>query len=248
MSLAAVKTRTLGDQLFDAPGYTMLRLSELELLYFRQAIERRVSARINETYWKAGLENYHAVDHRSFWAEKKNRLLPKKDVEMVKHFGFLQAIRKQLGAFRILPVIYGGRVHREDEEVYWRIVRPNEENDVAEIHADTWYHGDFKDEKGPLLEPGEWTLKCWIALAVESGKNGLGVVPNSHKEEWRVGEMFDDSLNRMRRWLIGDSPKLQLLDTEPGDVVLFNDKLLHGGVVNQGSTTRVSAEITLVFG
>ena len=32
---------------------------------------------------------------------------------------------------------------------------------------------------------------------------------------------------------------------KPGTVIIFNDKLLHGGVVNEGSETRVSMEFTM---
>ena len=32
---------------------------------------------------------------------------------------------------------------------------------------------------------------------------------------------------------------------DPGTVIIFNDKLLHGGVVNEGLQTRVSMEFTM---
>ncbi len=38
---------------------------------------------------------------------------------------------------------------------------------------------------------------------------------------------------------------LKLLALAPGDVVVFHDRLLHGGALNRGTSTRVSFEFTL---
>ena len=38
---------------------------------------------------------------------------------------------------------------------------------------------------------------------------------------------------------------MQLLNIEPGTLVVFHDRLLHGGAFNTGATTRVSAEFTM---
>ena len=38
---------------------------------------------------------------------------------------------------------------------------------------------------------------------------------------------------------------MQKQNCTPGTVIVFNDKLLHGGVVNEGSETRVSMEFTM---
>ncbi len=38
-----------------------------------------------------------------------------------------------------------------------------------------------------------------------------------------------------------------MMPTEPGTLVIFNERLLHGGAVNHAGTSRVSVEITMMF-
>ena len=40
---------------------------------------------------------------------------------------------------------------------------------------------------------------------------------------------------------------LVLLNTEPGDSVVFNDNLIHGGAINKGLKCRVSVEFTMLI-
>jgi ectoine hydroxylase-related dioxygenase (phytanoyl-CoA dioxygenase family) len=40
---------------------------------------------------------------------------------------------------------------------------------------------------------------------------------------------------------------MELLPLAAGQMVLFHDELLHGGVVNRGTACRVSIELTVLF-
>jgi hypothetical protein len=40
---------------------------------------------------------------------------------------------------------------------------------------------------------------------------------------------------------------MELLPLAPGGLVMFHDGLLHGGVVNAGTTCRVSLEMTVAY-
>ena len=42
------------------------------------------------------------------------------------------------------------------------------------------------------------------------------------------------------------SLNMTLINTLPGETVIFNDNLLHGGALNKGLNTRVSAEFTII--
>jgi ectoine hydroxylase-related dioxygenase (phytanoyl-CoA dioxygenase family) len=147
---------------------------------------------------------------------------------------------------RLTPVIYEGEIHRGREEVYWRIVRPEHPEDVGGLHADGWYLDHFRDEQGPLIAEDEETLKCWIPLECEPGANGLAVVPDSHKQCWGTITECATTLSRPKI-SIPQPPPSTLLNTPPGNVVLFGDGLLHEGVVNHGTRDRISCEITLVL-
>lgn len=44
-----------------------------------------------------------------------------------------------------------------------------------------------------------------------------------------------------------DNINPKLVDTNLGDVIIFDDNLIHGGAINNGEKTRVSFEFTLVI-
>ena len=39
----------------------------------------------------------------------------------------------------------------------------------------------------------------------------------------------------------------KLIDAIPGNSIVFNDKLIHGGALNKGSKCRVSVEFTMII-
>ena len=236
---------TVKDQIFESPGYTTdIKLKQHELDALHKYVEFNMLDRINATYHAAGLNQYHTVNHHLLFADKEARLLQQWQVDKVKTWSFLVRLKKELGEFTIAPVIFNRRIVRNRQEIYWRVVRPNSETDVAEIHADTWHHGLYSDAYGNLLNEDEYTAKVWIPIVCESGLNGLSVVPDSHKRDWPVKKT--ELLNRTKIELL-EHVEPVLLETEPGQCIVFNDKLLHVGAVNRGTKTRVSAEITLVF-
>lgn len=231
-------TPSLRDQVLGSPGYsTDLHLLPRELSLMRDIVEiqrmRREAA---------------ATTHEERYGRKADRLFGPEAVACVAEFQFLRHIGYEFGAWRMTPVIYEGKIDRSREEVYWRIVRPNEPGDVGGMHADSWYLDHFADDEGPLIAEGERTLKCWIPLECEAGSNGLAVVPDSHFTHWRTITEFAESLARPNISIPpAEQPPSKLLNTPPGNVVLFGDRLLHEGVVNRGTAPRISCEITLVI-
>ena len=43
-----------------------------------------------------------------------------------------------------------------------------------------------------------------------------------------------------------DSFEMTLVNTLPGESIIFNDNLLHGGALNLGLKTRISTEFTIL--
>ena len=84
----------------------------------------------------------------------------------------------------------------------------------------------------------------WIPIYSEKGKNGLLVVPDSNIRSWSY-EVIKKNGNP--KPVLNERVKTKLLDTDPGDIVLFGDSLIHTGSLNVGTKTRVSVEITMVF-
>jgi hypothetical protein len=256
--MARIATTEVSERVLRDPGYcTDIKLAPEELAFFRQAIQRQWLERISELYpdlaprfAQAGLPNYHKlshlVDHQKLWP-KPFRVLPADVGAQAKQLPVMDRLRAAFGDFAISDFAYGSTVQAGREELYWRIVRPNVRSDVGQLHADKWFHERLGSSEYGMFEAGTQTIKIWTAIHCEPGRNGLIVVPNSHRRDWRY-----------RHVPVGESTRPQILEdeeslggilvaTEPGTLLIFNDATLHGGAVNQGDFTRVSMEITMVF-
>ena len=82
---------------------------------------------------------------------------------------------------------------------------------------------------------------------MELGANGLLVEPFSQKRSdivWKGEERH----GFLKPVLCMNSDEISpiLVETIPGQAVIFNDQLLHGGALNKGKFTRVSLEFTLL--
>lgn len=246
----------LKDQIFGPQGYsTDLRLAAGELAIFRGLINDQWLATIahahpdlSEAAAAAGIENYHRiadrVEHKKLWP-KANRVLPQHAVETVKGLPFFATLKHEFGDFEISDV-YDTHQHHGHEEIYWRLVRPNVGSDVGSIHADTWFHRSFNMGHG-MFAPGTATVKIWIPIYCEPGKNGLAIVKGSHTRDWSFHVETIEGLPKPVPDQDLSNVGAELVATEPGNMVIFHEKTLHGGVVNRGNGTRVSAEITMVL-
>jgi hypothetical protein len=232
----------------DAGVTTRLAMSAAELAEFRglitehwlSRIAERYPARLAQEFRAAGMENYHRladrIDHKALWP-KRARLLPPEAVARIRAMNFMRALAEEFGTFGI-----SNEEKVYPEEIYWRIVRPQMKSDVGPLHADAWFwalgHGN--------MPPDTVRIKVWIPFYSELGMNGLKVLPGSHRQNWPYhGEMRDGSLKPQGDFDEQNVP-MELLVIDPGTLVVFNDRLLHGGAVNAGSTTRVSAEFTML--
>lgn len=175
------------------------------------------------------------INHAAIWS-KINRILPQTAVDYIRSTSLIKSLEDIYGNFGIADEENIGR-----EEMYWRLVRPNQSTDIGPLHADAWY---WKLGHGKTPHHAK-RVKVWIAMYCEPGLNGLRVVPSSQKKDWKYhGENRDGFVKPQ----IDEDEKMlpiTLLHTKPGDAVVFHDKLLHGGAINKGLTTRVSLEFTL---
>ena len=246
----------LKEQVFGAKGYTAdLKMSTIELEKFRNIVSRNwlqtiasVNPLLISKAKEFGIENYHLfsdlLNHKSMWP-KSSRVLSKKEVQEVKSLNFFQILKNEFGNFSISDV-YDTYQHHGQEEIYWRLVRPNIKSDVGSLHSDTWFHQSFNMGRG-MFPPGTTTVKIWIPLYCEAGKNGLAIVEGSHLKKWKFHIETVDGLQKPVPDDDLSDLGSQLITTEAGNMLIFNENTLHGGVVNQGSKTRVSAEITMVL-
>lgn len=193
-----------------------------------------------EQFFKNGMEHYHTLshllDHASAWG-KVNRVLPQTAVDIIRKTSLFKLLEKSYGLFDITDEENLGR-----EEIYWRLVRPNEPSDMGPLHADAWF---WELGHGTMPKNRE-RVKVWVALYCEPGLNGLRVVPHSHKKEWKYHGVYRDGFSKPQIDEDENELQAQLVHTKPGDAIVFHDRLLHGGAPNHGKFTRVSLEFTML--
>ena len=246
----------LKEQIFGERGFSSdLKLSHLEVDVFRELINAQWLSTIKESYpdladeaKNLGIENYHQLtgklDHQALW-QKCKRVLPQSSVDQIKKLPFMTTLKNEFGEFTISD-IYDTHQHHGHEEVYWRLVRPNVESDVGPLHKDKWFHGAFNSGYG-MFSDDVTTVKIWIPIYCEPGKSGLSIASGSHLKEWKYHIEVTDGIPRPKPDEDLSQAGAKLIPTEPGNLLIFNEGILHGGVVNQGDKTRVSAEITMVI-
>lgn len=246
--MTSLDTNAVVEAIRGSPGYfSDWVLSDDELAELRAVVRDHFVARLAARYPALGavaaatpMAAYHTyadrIDHAAYW-EKSNRVLPGAAVARIRALPFFRRLEQALG-----PVRISNESNLEDEEVYWRIVRPHERTDVGDTHADAWYW----ELGNGVTPPGKTRVKIWIGLHMEPGKSGLFVFPDSHRNgayNYRGGErhglvkpIFTDQM---------DSAERIDITAPDGRCVLFHDRLLHGGIPNVGERTRISIEWTL---
>lgn len=246
----------LKEKIFGDMGFSSdLRLSSKELTLFRQLINDHWFSVINTTHpdlgdeaRKVGIENYHEiadrVNHAKLW-NKWNRMLPRESVNRIKKMPFFSVLKAEFGDFSISDAVYDEQ-DKGREEIYWRLVRPSVQTDINPLHKDKWYHDAFNQGDGMFPE-GTVTVKIWIPIYCEPGKNGLALLPGSQNKNWKYHIEVIDGVPKPIPDEDLTKAGAELVLTDPGNMLIFNENLLHGGVFNSGNQTRVSVEITILI-
>ena len=188
------------------------------------------------------LEDYHIIsskiDHSKTW-NKTSRILPPSFSNWFFQSEFSDKLRQIFGEFSVSDEDFLGWPN-----FYWRIVRPNSASDVGPLHRDQWFwnlNPEFEKHSKDFRR-----IKVWIAIYTEPGLNGLLVEKGSHKREdikWS-GESRDGIIKPV---ILNDKNELnpKLIARSPGETIVFDDSLLHGGAINKGKKSRISLEFTM---
>lgn len=231
-----------------AEGYSLdLKLSNNELGRLRELVRGHWLAIINRNNPDAGqaakeicMNDYHliadSVDHDTIWPQTA-RMLLQSEVNELRSMEFFGELTKEFG-----PLLISDELGLGYEEVYWRLVRPNKPSDFGPLHADKW----FWDVRNFKIPDHLCRIKIWIALYVESGKNGLRLCPGSHNKDFEYTPVFKHGTWKPEFDENKYDLNIELMPTEAGNAVVFHDELLHGGAINLGNSTRVSLEFTML--
>ncbi|WP_127716313.1 phytanoyl-CoA dioxygenase family protein [Halobacteriovorax sp. HLS] len=246
------------ERIFKSQGYSQkMSIGDDELQKLRELIEAQFFSVIEEEYpekldsfSRNGLALYHElsyeIDHSATWP-KKTRCLLQPACETIKKLPFWKQLENDFGPFLLGRVVYEKDIEWDRDEMYWRIVRPNEPTDVGTLHADKWFHDTMKIRER-VFPQGAHALKVWIPIYCEPGKNGLAIVPNSHKDpsKWQYKSVEIENTSKPRLLCDESLVETELLNTPAGNIVIFNQDLVHVGALNSASTTRISLEITMI--
>lgn len=246
----SIKRAELDEKIENGAGFFLAQMESQDLERLRRLIQEQYlhvlqmhSPNEVSRFYAKSMRHYHEIypecdfSHGEIWL-KKARVLGPSAVETITNMAFLKQLKVLLGEFLIA-----------DEErfgwpgIYWRLVRPGS-SDVGPIHADKWFwdlgHGD--------MPKGYQRLKIWISIFTVPGRSGLRVVPRSHqKQDWKYhGEQKGNMVKPVLDELEEDLDILNLT-MDAGQFVLFHDRLLHGGMPNSSTESRVSLEFTLLI-
>ena len=118
--------------------------------------------------------------------------------------------------------------------------------DIGGIHRDEWFwkiNNQYKKPNYPYFR-----RKIWIPIYSEMGQNGLLVVPYSQldeKIEWKSLNVGGTYKPRIVSEI--DNDDIKHLRAKNGEVIVFHDRLLHGGSKNTGKRCRISVEFTAII-
>lgn len=228
-------------------GYiTGIKLQNSELERVRTLIRKQWLSRIQQAtpehadvFAEYGMEKYHklahCLDHSSIWP-KKVRILPPEAVAQIRQMSIFGQLESMFGEFSLSDEDNVGW-----EEIYWRLVRPNEKSDVGPLHADKW----FWDLGHGTTPPNTRRVKVWIAIFCETGLSGLRIVPGSHLQDIPFHGEKRHGMLKPQIDLQEEELSVEMFYSKPGDAIVFHDKLIHGGAVTAGNQTRVSIEFTM---
>ncbi len=222
--------------------YAIVKTAILEQWLYRiQIANPRAVARIVRE--NIDIKDYHLIesmlDHGKIWT-KNSRILPQSFAKWFLDSKFSQRLASYFGDFVISD---------EDDlgwpNIYWRLVRPMQKADLGPLHRDEWFwnlNPQYQKPDYPFKR-----VKVWIPIHAEPGQNGLLVEPNSHK---RTDIKWDGALRHgsIKPVMLTEAKDLfpELVISQPGQAIIFNDKLIHGGALNNGVFCRVSVEFTML--
>ena len=261
--------RQISNQIIHGKGYcTNIKISKRELKSLRNIVESHLNKKINENLKegvrqkKINLERLHLltnkVDYKNFISQK-NRILDINNYKKIIKFHFYKKIKKIFGPFK---QVSNGPFAQSFGQFVVRVVRPGAyKSDIGSLHADIWFFLLKKKKKYyPKLMENERNIKFWIPICLEKNKSGLLVSENSQKESFNFkGQLYakkkglkkqNETKGHLRPifdYKNNPKPKLKLLNINPGTVVIFTEKLLHGGTNLKASKTRVSLEFSIII-
>lgn len=188
------------------------------------------------TYHTTVTDNLHSI-----LSPKRERVLGKEAGNQILKLHAITRLLKDFSCYQISNIVYDSKTVEDRPEFYFRLVRPHAKTDVGTPHCDFWFDEAMRTNFGR----GN-TIKLWIPIVMEPGRNGLLFYPTNADRVPYIIKGNDDFRRPVLDCEISELGDPILPKLNYGQALSFSDDVLHCGAINQGSTTRVSLEITLV--
>jgi len=230
----------------DKPGYHVEKLTESDINTFRDLVFSSYHRLIEEFYPKITDELKYSPNLYHLFADDRIHKIALTQKSRTLPLDLANKVLK-LEVFNILFSRYPGLNFSKWEsashpDFIWRIVRPGAK-DLSPIHSDRWF---WDVGLGEMPEHGSYQrVKAWIPIHSEPGKSGLAVYPGSHRTEYQPSYQVMDGLKKPFMDQKIFSGKMVELPLNYGEIIFFNDNLIHGGFSN-GLNTRFSLEFTML--
>jgi hypothetical protein len=238
------------DGVIQGNSFSKQETARIEKLIHQHIIERigQLSSEAGKLVAGTELENYHLIANQvcemispeasyASLFSKGSRILAKNAVQEIKEMSFFDYLTQGFANYYLSDEENIGH-----EQICFRIVRPNERDDVGSLHRDRW----FWEHYGFALPEGWGRAKVWTQICGDPEQSGLLLSPGSHL----VDGGFKISNNSGKLMFISELDKnlpINRFSGNLGDTVMFNYGNLHTGSLNKSSTSRVSIEITVIF-
>jgi len=229
--------------LLQGPSFTAAEVARIRELIKQRLVENasRISREAASDIEGVELENYHTVSDRHDHGKllsKLGRILPPRTVAEIKQMSFFDYARQALG-----PIELSDEEGIGQEQICFRVVRPDRREDVGSLHRDSWFWDHYKF----AVPPGKSRGKVWVPVCGSPDLAGLLLAPGTHRTPapYRT-ETVNGKLAFVPDFDV-ERIGLQRFCGAPGDPVMFNYDVLHVGSLNRAAACRVSFEITLLF-
>lgn len=135
--------------------------------------------------------------------------------------------------------------HLVNDDLYYRVVRKFNRNEISLVHRDIYFH-NILDDWTP--SSNVFNSKLWIPL-FQKRDQCLGVIPGSHEEnEFNDVNYIFENKKKVGFKCDFTSNDLTPVTVKYGQALLFPSTLVHGSLpVNQLKSLRISAEFTLGY-
>lgn len=131
-------------------------------------VKRKIPALSDlSTYHTAATDSLHSV-----LSPKRERVLGREDGNQILSLHAITRLLKEFSGYQISNIVYDSKTTEDRPEFYFRLVRPHAKCDVGTPHCDFWFDEAMRTNFGR----GN-TIKFWIPIVMEPGKNGLLFYP-----------------------------------------------------------------------